>query len=168
MSIARYELCSYFGPRYEHNSCMIIFLSYMSNVYHGHFHDPYLVVWCIVWFRCDTLASYPVYSASSLDILSHVLKIVKKMEKSWSHVDCRSWNSNFHGAGWDLVWSSVRRINFWILWEIGTWNPWEALQLHVRFTSSYFFYFFWKILLRSVCVQEQINNRRINYIQADQ
>ena len=41
MSIARYELCSYFGPMYEHSSCMIIFLSCMSNVYHGHFHDPY-------------------------------------------------------------------------------------------------------------------------------
>ena len=153
---------------------MIMALSCMSNVYHGHFHDPYLVVWCIVWFRCDTLASYPVYSASSLDILSHVLKIVKKMEKSWSHVDCRSWNSNFHGAGWDLVWSSVRRINFWILWEIGTRNPWEALQLHVRFTSSYFL-IICEILfalptkqLSPDRVLQQINNWRTSYIDVDQ
>ena len=33
------------------------------------------------------LASYLVYSASSLDILSHVLKMVNKMEKSRSHVE---------------------------------------------------------------------------------
>ena len=41
MSIARYEHSSYFGPMYEHSSCMITFLSCMSNVYHSHFHDPY-------------------------------------------------------------------------------------------------------------------------------
>ena len=41
MSIARYELCSYFGPMYEHSSCMLIFFSCMINVYHGLYHDPY-------------------------------------------------------------------------------------------------------------------------------
>ena len=34
MSIARYELCSYFGPMYKLSSRMI-------NVYHGLYHDPY-------------------------------------------------------------------------------------------------------------------------------
>ena len=31
------------GSMYEHSSCMIIFLSYMINVDHGLYHDPYIM-----------------------------------------------------------------------------------------------------------------------------
>ena len=43
MSIARYELCSYFGTMFEYSSCMIFSLSCMINVDHGLYHDPYTV-----------------------------------------------------------------------------------------------------------------------------
>ena len=50
MSIARYELCSYFGPMFEYSSCMIFSLSCMINVDHGLYHDPYITMLDLTFF----------------------------------------------------------------------------------------------------------------------
>ena len=138
-----------------------------------------LVVWCDVWFLFVVQCVIPLWYWPLL-LYTVLLALIYchmfwKWWTKWKKLKpCWSWHANFHGAGWDLVWSSVRRINFWILWEIGTRNPWEALQLHVRFTSSYFL-IICEILfalptkqLSPDRVLQQINNWRTSYIDVDQ